>query len=562
MNFTPPNSQSASLFQQIGWGQDHGAFDDEVGKALTRVYQFCPDDPHVRRLIRDRLAPLRTKQAMGELPAFKAARLYNGNVVLGKDAHGGIIWILMAWLRAGLLLLANTGGGKTSLLQWLIFQVALQGVPVWLSESYKTQLRRLHGLFARAHLELLILRACDWKWNPLQCHHENLHLHLATTVDLLVRILVLPSRARSILVQVCHALYRKFGNWEGQRKAWPCLFDVYEAINQNSKLNAAAREAILDRLGALLVSLTPQCAAYRSGWRPADLTQFNIDFEMRGASETAKQLLLQSLLFSVFHAEVERGVVNGPLKLVIAFDDAQRFFEARQSESPDLAPMDELASILRSTGLSLWVMAQTAHGLSPQLLPNLATKIIGRLGGAEDYAALGATMGLTADQIRWAKLHLSPGSFIGQCSEGDWREPFLFKVPLLPLPDNVDNVAAAESLEPLRGLPTEFAEEFAHWQPHHYAEIETSAAPAKSTLTDAAQRFLVAVVAEPGRRSSDYARLTGLSGKRAAAIRQELIKAGLLRTHAVATGARGRTAIVLEATELGRTAADKKGATS
>ena len=36
---------------------------------------------------------------------------------------------------------------------------------------------------------------------------------------------------------------------------------------------------------------------------------------------------------------------------------------------------------------------------------------------------------VTADQIRWAQLNLTPGMFIGQVGEGPWRYPFVFRVP-------------------------------------------------------------------------------------------------------------------------------------
>ena len=101
---------------------------------------------------------------------------------------------------------------------------------------------------------------------------------------MLVRVLGLPPRARAILRQVCYGLYTEYGIWRGRTEVWPCLYDVYEQVRAAARLNAPAREAILDRLGVLLTSLGPDCAAYRLAWNPEDLAQHSIDFEMTGAS--------------------------------------------------------------------------------------------------------------------------------------------------------------------------------------------------------------------------------------------------------------------------------------
>ncbi len=60
------------------------------------------------------------------------------------------------------------------------------------------------------------------------------------------------------------------------------------------------------------------------------------------------------------------------------------------------------------------------------------------------------------------------------------------------------------------------------------------------------RRYLDAVRANPGRNSSEYAKLARMSGATALACRKRLVVAGLIREHRVATGSRGRSAIVLE----------------
>lgn len=485
----PRQSNDSSLFQQIRWGADRGAFDDRLGQALLSSWEYGVQDEVIRGLISDKLRPLQRRDAVGDLPPFKAARLGRRELLLGKGIYRELIRLLLQWLASGALILSNTGGGKTNLACFLLLQVAAYGCPVWVSESYKKHLRHLRRLFRRIGIELIIVQPRDWRWNLLQSHLRDPRVHLAMAIDLLVRVLnVETPRARSILTQLSHGLYKKFGVWESgsSTAAWPTLFDLSEAILAARDLNAAAREALLDRLGSLLVALTPRCAAYRVAWNPAELARFSIDFEMGGAAETVKQLLLGSCLLTIFQQEVDRGVVNGALKLCIAFDDSQRSFQAtNQSAGGEISPLEELAGVVRATGISLWVIAQTMHGLSPRLIPNLAVKFAGRLGSHEDYARLGADLAMTAEQIQWARLHLRPGCFIGQSAESSWREPFVFSVPLIEFPERVDDAEAADSIKALASLRTVFAEEFARWQPHHVVEVSV---PAESKPIESLRR--------------------------------------------------------------------------
>ncbi len=75
---------------------------------------------------------------------------------------------------------------------------------------------------------------------------------------------------------------------------------------------------------------------------------------------------------------------------------------------------------------------------------------------------------------------------------------------------------------------------------------ESGSDPAAPVLSPDERRFLDAVLASPGRNSSEYARLARMSGATAVACRNRLVTLGLLCEHRIATGGRGRKAIVLE----------------
>jgi hypothetical protein len=233
---------------------------------------------------------------------------------------------------------------------------------------------------------------------------------------------------------------------------------------------------------------------------------------MRGAGQNVKSLLLNYLLFSVLYHRCEQNLVNIPMNLWCAFEDSQRYFSGNAGASGDMMPADEVAGLIRGSGTGLCVTAQTMVGLSKGLLPNLDTKIMGRMGSHGDYHQLGSDLGMTNEQIAWAEVNLRPGTLLCQTAEGPWRLPFVMHVPELAVPATVDDAEVAESLTTLDCLPTVPASEFADWQPRHM--IELSFGPTEPTSdsrrSEADLRFLRAVVDHPGQPSSTYAKLAGI----------------------------------------------------
>jgi hypothetical protein len=518
---------------------------------LRTVALGCADDA-IRGMIQERVDYVRVLEMFDQIPPFRKPRLTRGEILLGGDWDLTPVWLPVQSLCSGLGLGGGTGSGKSNAWMWIAPQIAHCGVSVWMAEMYKQQLRNLRPIFQRIGKELVILPAQYWKANPLQPGRRNPHFHLTMFIDLLNRILDVGERGQAILWQAGYALYDRYNVWSGTSREAPCLFDLYELVYDTPGLNVAAKEAILDRLGALLVF--GRCFAYRTGWDPIDMEKYSIVFEMQGTTEHMKQMLIEPCVYGVFQAAYERGAVNAPASLVIALEDCQRFLNSNQSTFGALPRIDELAAVTRGGGKALCPIFQTTHGLSRSLMANMTTKIMGRMGTHEDYQVLGADMGQNTEQLLWAKRNQRPGVFIGQTGEGDWHEPFVLRVPKVKLRETVDDVEAAASRKMLDGLPTVPAREFDHWKPHHVIDLIIAPAASTPSLSDVELRFLRAVVAQPGKASSFYAKQAAINGRRAAAIRARLVSAGYLREHSVATGPRGRAAIVLEPLPAAHTA--------
>ena len=222
------NKEESGLFNDVVWGVQHDAFDDRLGHSLMRVWSVGKINQRTAGMLRDRVRKLKAKDEFGELTPFRKPQLGEGEIPLGR-AFGGvfkaIIFIVMQWLNAGLLILGNTGASKTNLTKLLILHLANYLDGLWCSDMYKKEIRGLRPLFHRVGKDFIIARPHQLKVNLLQADGDP-RGHLPMMLGILQRILDLPSRAMVILRGVCHWLYEQFGIYRGTVDCWPTLFDA------------------------------------------------------------------------------------------------------------------------------------------------------------------------------------------------------------------------------------------------------------------------------------------------------------------------------------------------
>lgn len=538
----------SELDLDVAYCLEHDLYQTKSEFAALRAYQYGIVDRNITEWLRSPARRHRERVALGKVSPFRVPRMNSGSLRLGSARNGAPVMLPVQALTTGTLVLGNVGASKTTFVCWLLSQLARKIQGIWASDMTKADLRRLRGEFSAKGKELVVVSARELRFNVLQPDGDPRN-HLNWVAGVLVRALHVPIRARQVIAQGLHQLYQKFDVFGSARGGYPTLFDLFQFVKTTPGLNVPAKEAILDRLGALLVSLTPQGAAWRRGWRPVDLSREALVLEMRSVSESAKHLVLSCLLFSTLYERAERSLSNAPLDLVCVFEDAQRFLTG-STDSGDISPIDELGGLLRGLGCGLVVCAQSLQGLSPRLLPNLANKFLGRCGTHSDWHRMAQDMGLTSEQLQYAKVNLGPGLFVGSCAASSCRYPFLLDTPHYKLSQAVSDGEARRSLRVLDKLPTEFASEFEHWSPYETIPVNAPKSDA-SVISDADLRLLLAIVAEPGLPSSQYPKLARLQVKRAVTARQSLLQDGLIREHTVQSAKRGRPALVLEPTAEG-----------
>ena len=544
-------------------GQRRGLFDDFLGQRLLKLYQLKILDPFVYSSIKDRVEGDIRKYVLSGLP-FYHPKLHYGNFIFGEDLNKQPIIIPIQYLNAGCLEVAGTGAGKTNRAMFYALQVALQVKGMWLVDLQKAEFRFLYHILAKKNIKLRIARGRKFKFNPLQSPFGvNPYTYVAKAADLLVQVLNLPPRASNLLQRTIIKLYKKYGIFNGSLQ-YPTLFHLFEAVRTDKEANAQARRAILDSLDLILLSLGTEVLGYHRGWMTDKLAEEKLAVELAMLPEIDKDLILNWMIVSEFTSRIARGISNPDMNLWISTDESQRLFSQRkETQSTYGSATTDQAGRIRGTGIGLSVSVLTTVDLS-RLIPNLtATKIMGRCGSLDEYTAAGHFMGLSQEQIMWCMHHMTPGVFIGQVAEGNWRYPFVFKIRLIdkskiaPMTDEEADQTIA-SMDAGDIVPAAIANRDGIEIPHEDQKTDTQKTSVTSEeLTPAEFKLVRAVVESPMRVSSDYVKLAGISPNTLRKLRPILIEKGLIKEHCSEGSVRGRTARRWEPLDAARLAVEK-----
>lgn len=393
-----------------------GLLETRAERAIARAEMLGVGDKFTEDYISRTLYKHEIRQAFSG--PFPLPKLNHGDFVLGLDMRGRPIRCPSQNLNSPILTTGSTGCGKTTKSLVWIPQMASIVLGCWLIDVRKCEFAQLRLPLELMGVSLSVVPARSLRWNPLQPPVGTDPREYAPNIsEVLVRVLELPQRATKLIHSKILQLYMK--------PEIPTLFDLDECVAGDAKANPQARQAVLDSLRSVLMSLR-DVLCYRRGWTTHDLARRHIVFEFGGVSDTEKDLLLNTLVLSEFMSRISRGVSNPRMDLFIVVDEAARLVGSENNSISDLI------GIIRGTGIGLDLSLQSAE-VSRTILSNTPNKFIGRVTSYTDLEAMGSSMGLTQDQRRWISRNLVPGMFVGQLGQGSWRHPFLFRVPRLNL---------------------------------------------------------------------------------------------------------------------------------
>ncbi|MCA9272831.1 MAG: hypothetical protein KDA31_07285 [Phycisphaerales bacterium] len=568
---------SHSWLESYQAATEAGAFMDAAGRAISRLVDLGVADEQVMSLARARIERHERRVIRGEVGPFPVPRLESGDLMLGDDEQGNRVLIDSNALTAHSLLIGGSGSGKSTLLSFIMIQLMGTIKATWSIDLRKRDLRRLRPLVKRKGVDLIVLPITRGRFNPLQLESGNPRQAIPRRVRSLATSLDLSPPAYRLFGDACWAEYERFGQIDGSGRVWPTLFDVYERVKRDDTAHPQVRAGLLDRLRGVLVGLGPEVLAWRQAWSAEHLASKDIVFEGGGVTESMAMLIVEPLVESRLSSALESGTSNRPLELLIAFEDAQSLLSS--SQGGELRVLDEFAGLVRGAGIGLLFGAQSAHGVSQHLLANTATKLLGRVGNARDVATIGGAMGLTGEQVRWAMHSLVPGRFVCQAGDAAWRKPFALQVPRMRIESSLDDREIAASQRPLLRLPVEPAKEYLNWSPIERVEVRSKpsqrrrqgtnsvsgSSPTEITTISAdtpttptaslsaeALRLLRSLRDAPGTPMSKLHTAASISRRALYRLRDELLGQGLITQTELSTSARGRPAVVLVLTALGR----------
>ena len=418
-------------------GIELGVFKDEFGIRLLNLYHHGICDSFIIHNIEERVRKAQHRLAFSGCP-FRVPELHRGDYVFGYDIYGREIRDWRQSANAHTMIIGNPGSGKSNLSKYRAVKIISSNdtqdtqIACFLIDYQKKEYRILRRILAKVGIDLKIIRGRQLKLNPLEVPYGVQPLEYASlAADFIVKSLNLPPRASTLLRSTIIKLYMQYGVLNGGEQ-YPTLFHLYAAIKADRNANPQAKQAVLDNLESVLLALGPDMLAYHRGWSVHELAKQHLVIELTGLPEAGKDLITAYLLTAEFSSRIAQGISNERMSLYIACDECQRIFsQTKESSGHEGNALIDLVGLVRGTGVGFEVSFLTTNNLS-KTLPNLtATKIIGRCGSLSEYTAAGSFVGLDSGQAMWLSHHLVPGTFCGQLSEGDFRYPFLFRVPLL-----------------------------------------------------------------------------------------------------------------------------------
>jgi hypothetical protein len=389
-----------------------------------QIFRYRVIDEKTASMIHGRVESDRTTRAFSGCP-FPNPNLRQGGLFLGSDWQNRPVLIPTCYLNAHSLTVSGTGSGKTVKARSLLVQVAPQVRGLLVVDLRKREFRVLRDYLRKVGVDLIVVPARRLKLNPLQVPQGVVPQAWASRVaGMLVQVLNLPPRASTTLNSKLIELYRSMGTIAGSSNT-PVLFELADAIANDPDVNPQAKAAFLDAVHPILLSLGPEVLAHRVAWSSEDLSQRCICLELGDVGEVEKGLIINSLLLGEFIRRVTLGVSNPRMDWFIVLDEAQRICSASRASGG----LSDLLGVVRGCGIGLDLSVQSTHDPAPQVLSNTAIKWLGRVGSFTDASAIGAAMGLSSQELRWAATHLQPGTWICQVGEGSERRPFVLRTP-------------------------------------------------------------------------------------------------------------------------------------
>ncbi len=327
--------------------------------------------------------------------------LFDTHVLLGKvKGSGAPVWYPIRELTKHALFLAATGGGKTTLLYWIISQLLQGKVGCWMFDR-KEDFRHLIRLFPD---KLLVFNlAEDFRCNPLEPPPYTKPMKwLEIFVDLYCRTNNLLDGSKSMLLITMKDLYERH-KVNSESNDYPSFFELLEAL-KILKLTGRSRssnykDSLVNRLEAYLAT-NEQLYDCSVGFDIEALLTKSVVFELGGLIDFQANFWINLLLYWMFAYRIGKKERGNRLLNLVVFDEAKSVFPPFENPALGFPPITYMISMLREFGVGIIASDQMAQ-LSNAIFANSQLKVLWRLGSGDDLLKVARAMGLSAEQAAY-----------------------------------------------------------------------------------------------------------------------------------------------------------------
>ncbi len=510
----------------------------------------------------------------------------SGDVAVGQVSYGNRelypFFLRSARLTEHLLVAGRSGSGKTNLTFVLMQGIMKRGIKV-VALDWKRGYRDLLSLQPDLRVYTIGRDVSPFRFNPLipprGCEPGT---WMKLVVDVIASAYLGGEGVISLLVSGLHHLYSKFGVFDGMPTQWPTVIDLLAWLRTvKLKGRAAMWQASAERI---LVAMTygefGAVVNTQDNSHVEHLLDHNVVLEMDGLSSSSDRAMFsEALTLYLYRYRLAQGP-RAKLTNLIVLEEAHHILARKATEAKE-SVLETSIRMIRQYGIGYVFVDQSASLISKVAFANsYATLALSqKLRG--DIQTMAGAMNLSEEQ-RDALSTLPVGSAVVRLAD-EHPEAFLVRIPRCPIREGsvsdsaVRQHMAAYSAEsrpngagqreheaitpvppPDRNKETNNNETENTHPPspresgtHEGAStIDSEPVPPAESTSREEIRFLSDVATKPlSTTVSRYQRLH-LSRRRGNAIRQALIKGGLIEAVPIAT--RSGQVVLYQLTDEGR----------
>lgn len=312
-------------------------------------------------------------------------------------------------LNKHVLIVGETGMGKTNLNYLLLSQVLKQDIPCLIIDV-KQDYRHLLSQFEN----LVVIPWQHFRFNPLS-------LPASEFCDVFCQDSSLLLGSKGFLLEAVITL-------QNQLEKHPMPAELLKYLHR-VKLHPMSRDSqylgvVKNRIKTLLLELGPVVNC-QEGFPIEDILTRNIVLELDGLGKEMQDFLINALLRRIFLYRMQQNQ-RGELRHLIFFDEAKRVFDVNKERRPveGIPTISILSSQVREFGEGLVVADQEPSKLTDSIKANTNCKIVFHLGQGRDIRDSALTICL--DQQGFFS-RLKVGEAIVKIGNHD---PFLLRIPL------------------------------------------------------------------------------------------------------------------------------------